>query len=197
MSDLRMYVIRHGQTDYNRDGRLQGQRDIPLNPLGRRQAMRNGEALAALPGFNADQFDWVASPLTRTRQTMELVREAAGLPPQDYRLDDLLVEVSFGDWEGFTPAEVELNQPGIMSEREASKWDFLPPGDTAESYEMMARRVDAFLAKTTTPTVCIAHGGIIRALFNRLGGVSGDVASLLDVPQDRILKIEGSSIGWL
>ena len=192
-----MYVIRHGQTEYNREGRLQGARDIPLNATGRIQAAGTGKALAALPGFRAEDFDWVASPLIRARETMELVRANAGLDPTAYRIDPLLIEVSFGDWEGSTPDEVEAGVPGSIARREAAKWEFLPPGDAAESYEMMARRVDTFLAKTTVPTVCVAHGGIIRALFNRIGGVSGEVASLLDVPQDRILRIEGSSMGWL
>lgn len=192
-----MYVIRHGQTDYNRDGRLQGARDIPLNATGRAQAAKNGKALAALPGFKPDDYDWVASPLTRARETMEIVRANAGLDPSAYRTDPLLIEVSFGDWEGFTPDEVEAGVPGSIARREAAKWDFLPPGDRAESYEMMARRVDAFLATVGRPTVCVAHGGIVRALFNRLGGISGDVAALIDVPQDRILKIEDGSIGWI
>lgn len=197
MSDLRMYVIRHGQTDYNRDGRLQGARDIPLNATGRAQAAGTGKALAALPGFRAEDFDWVASPLVRARETMELVRANAGLDPKAYRIDPLLIEVCFGEWEGSTLDEVERGVPGSIARREAAKWEFLPPGEKAESYEMMACRVDAFLAKTTAPTVCVAHGGIIRALFNRIGGVSGDVAALLDVPQDRILSVDGSSIGWL
>jgi Fructose-2,6-bisphosphatase len=197
MSDFRMYVIRHGQTDYNRDGRLQGARDIPLNATGRAQAAGLGKALAALPGFDPDAYDWVASPLVRARETMELVRSNAGLDPHAYRTDPLLIEVSFGDWEGYTLEEVEAGVPGSIARREAAKWNFLPPGETGESYEMMAQRVDAFLAKLDRPTVCVAHGGIIRALFNRVGGVAGDVAALLDVPQDRILRVEGNSVDWV
>lgn len=197
MPDLDMFVIRHGETSYNREGRLQGQRDIGLNELGLEQAAFNGKSLAAIPGFDASNYDWVSSPLSRARNTMELVRENAGLDPKDYRIDPLLIEISFGDWEGFTPAEVEAASPGTMTEREDHKWTFRPPGERAESYEMMAQRVDAYLRTVSVPTVCVAHGGIIRALFNRLGGLPGDKASMIDVPQDRILRISGGMIGWI
>ncbi|PWW01862.1 putative phosphoglycerate mutase [Hoeflea marina] len=197
MPDLDMFVIRHGETSYNREGRLQGQRDIGLNPLGLEQAALNGRSLAAIPGFVAADRDWVSSPLSRARNTMELVRENAGLDPGAYRTDPLLVEVSFGDWEGFTPAEIEAHTPGITAEREQHKWTFRPPGEHAESYEMMAQRVDAFLASVTRPTVCVAHGGIIRAMFNRIGGMPGNEAAMMDVPQDRILRISKGTIGWI
>ena len=60
MPDLDMFVIRHGQTSYNREGRLQGQRDIGLNELGLEQAAFNGKSLAAVPGFDAGRYDWVS-----------------------------------------------------------------------------------------------------------------------------------------
>ncbi|AKI01497.1 fructose-2,6-bisphosphatase [Hoeflea sp. IMCC20628] len=197
MPDLDMFVIRHGETSYNRESRLQGARDIGLNALGLEQAAFNGKSLAAVPDFDASRYDWVSSPLSRARNTMELVRENAGLDPKAYRIEPLLIEVSFGDWEGQTPDEIEAAKPGTMAEREDNKWTYLPPGERAESYEMMAQRVDRFLATVSGPMVCVAHGGIIRALFNRIGGMPGNEASMMDVPQDRILKISGGMIGWI
>jgi broad specificity phosphatase PhoE len=197
MQDLSLYVIRHGQTDYNREGRLQGARDIPLNELGRGQARGNGRQMATLPGFDPDAHDWVASPLSRTRETMELVRENAGLSRDGYRTDDLLIELSFGDWEGRTMEEIEHDHPGVDRSRDRAKWDFCPPGDGAESYEMLAKRIDRFLSGVSGPSVIVAHGGVIRALFNRIGGIDGNAAAMLDIPQDRILRIEGGKIGWI
>jgi broad specificity phosphatase PhoE len=197
MKDLSLYVIRHGQTDFNREGRLQGARDIPLNALGRSQAAENGRRLAAVPDFDPDAFDWVASPLSRTRETMELVRENAGLKRDAYRTDDLLIELSFGDWEGRTMDEVERDHPGIDRARDQAKWHFRPPGEGAESYEMLAKRIDRFLSSVTGPMVVVAHGGVIRALFNRIGGIDGNAAAMLDIPQDRILRISEGAIGWL
>ena len=68
-----IYFVRHGQTDWNAEKRLQGQTDIPINARGRAQARRNGRLLA---GYLADPaaLDYVASPLGRTRETMEILR---------------------------------------------------------------------------------------------------------------------------
>lgn len=194
-----LYVIRHGQTDYNREERLQGARDIPLNDTGRAQAKANGLTLAGLTGLELplDGFDWVASPLGRTRETMELVRKAAGLDPLAYRTDPLLIELSFGDWEGQTLVEVEAHSPQLIAQRNKGKWRFRPPGERAESYAMLADRTDRFLSTVRRPTICVAHGGVIRTLFNRIGKVDGDHAAVIDIPQDRVLKIEGDSIGWI
>ncbi|WP_322988323.1 histidine phosphatase family protein [Hoeflea sp.] len=193
-----LYVIRHGQTDYNREERLQGARDIPLNATGRAQARGNGRALAAAKlELPLEEFDWVASPLGRTRETMELVRGAAALDPTNYRIEPLLTELSFGDWEGFTLAEIGVNSPERIAERERGKWLFRPPGATAESYAMLAERIDRYLPTVTRPTICVAHGGVIRTMFQRIGKIDGEEAALLDIPQDRILKTNGAEIGWI
>jgi broad specificity phosphatase PhoE len=71
---LLIYVIRHGQTDWNAERRLQGQKDIPLNAIGREQARQNGIDLAEILKIEAIPFDFVASPLGRTRATMEIMR---------------------------------------------------------------------------------------------------------------------------
>ena len=65
-----IYVIRHGQTDWNAERRLQGQKDIPINAIGREQARQNGIALAAVLKGEDTEFYFVASPLGRTRETM-------------------------------------------------------------------------------------------------------------------------------
>ncbi len=192
-----IYVIRHGQTDWNVAERLQGSRDIELNAVGRAQATGNGEKLAALLGRSADGFDYVASPLKRTRETMELVRAAMMLEPTGYRTDDRLIELSFGDWEGRTLEEIALTDRPSVRRRKGDKWGFLPPGEGAESYEMLARRVGGWLATARQPTVCVCHGGIIRCLFHLVAGLSGAEAAAADVPQDRILKIEDASARWL
>lgn len=105
-----IYVIRHGQTDWNAERRLQGQKDIPINAIGREQARQNGIALAAILNGDDTEFDFVASPLGRTRETMEIMRSAMRLPPKEYRTDERLVEVSFGDWEGYTLKQLRASQ---------------------------------------------------------------------------------------
>ncbi len=185
-----VYVIRHGQTDWNAIRRLQGQKDIPLNDFGRSQAIGNGQALAQILGSKAQEFDYVASPLGRTRETMELMRGAMNLDPQAYRTDDRLVEVSFGDWEGYTLPELKVAFPERVKARRAAKWDFIPPGKDAESYEILSWRVGAWLSSVERKTVCVCHGGVIRSIFRLVAGMDKDEASEIPIPQDRILKIE-------
>ena len=191
-----IYVIRHGQTDWNAQIRLQGQKDIPLNDTGRRQATGNGEKLAALLGSEAGSFDYVASPLGRTRETMERLRAAMGLAPLAYRTDNRLKELSFGDWEGYTLQELDRLAPGRVAERELFKWDFIPPGEDAESYEILCWRIGSWLADVTKPTVCVAHGGVCRALF-RLHGMEPEDAAIAPIHQDRILAIDENGMRWL
>lgn len=182
-------MIRHGQTDWNAEGRLQGQKDIPLNALGRSQASSNGKRLRGIIG-EAEGFRFVASPLGRTRETMERLRAAMDLSPGDYSIDERLKEVSFGDWEGHTLAEIEAISPDRLAARIEAKWSFIPPGHSAESYEILSWRIGAWLRSVDRPTVCISHGGVIRTLFRLVGRLSDDEAAIAPTPQDRILRID-------
>lgn len=194
-----LYVIRHGQTDWNAIRRLQGQKDVPLNDFGRSQATQNGIELGRLLGDTASRFDFVASPLGRTRETMERLRTAMGLDPLAYRTDDRLVEVSFGDWEGYTLPDLKKISPDRLAERKASKWDFIPPGENAESYEILSWRVGSWLSSVTKPTVCVCHGGVIRSLFRLVSGIDTATAANMEIPQDRIMVINRAlgTASWL
>src|ERR1700709_1318089 len=84
-----IYYIRHGETEWNADGRLQGVQDIPLNDLGRKQAAKAAgihPGLYARDGHDERLLAFVASPLGRARSTMELVRGTLNLPPADYAI---------------------------------------------------------------------------------------------------------------
>ena len=190
------YFIRHGLTDWNAEGRLQGQADTDINETGRGQADRNGAALAKLVE-RPETFEFVASPMRRTRETMERIRLAMGLPRQGYRTDARLVEVHFGDWQGHTISELEERLPGCTAGRARDKWRFMPPGAAAESYELLADRVAPWLAELRRPTVCVTHGGIIRVLFRLVEAYSAEAAAAGSVPQDRILELRGGRLRWL
>jgi probable phosphoglycerate mutase len=176
-----LIFVRHGETDWNAEGRLQGQRDIPLNDRGRAQARRNGAAIAGALADGAN-FDFVASPLGRARETMEIVRTALGLDPSIYRLDDRLMEISYGEWEGLTGEELILRDPQAIAARDADKWEFVPPG--GESYRLLSDRVARWLVTLDQPTLIVAHGGVGRVLRARVLGVD-PFASLAGLfPQD-------------
>jgi broad specificity phosphatase PhoE len=109
-----VYYIRHGETEWNAMGRLQGAQDIPLNALGRRQAANAGGILADLiarDGYSESSLVFIASPLSRARLTMELVRATMNLSPDDYALDDRLREIGYGRWEGSTLAQMRRPIP--------------------------------------------------------------------------------------
>lgn len=191
-----VYFCRHGQTDWNAEGRLQGQADTDLNDTGRAQARRNGERLAGLVS-DPGQFSFVASPLSRTRQTMEIIRGAMGLDPAGYRTDKRLMELHFGAWQGFTFAELEAEAPGSTGGRDTDKWNFMPPGNGAESYAGLALRVAPLLQSLEKPTVCVTHGGILRTVFRTIGGLSEAEAAAMSVPQDLVLRLEDGRLAWL
>ena len=196
MTSPLVYIVRHGQTDWNAEARLQGQADTDINAIGRAQADRNGRRLAELiPDPHA--FDFVCSPLRRTRETMERLRAAMGLSPAGYRTDERLVELHFGDWQGHTFAELEAETPGLGAARDADKWNFLPPGNRAESYATLTARVEPWLQSISRPTVCVTHGGIVRAVFRLTGTLGEAEAAAMNVPQDRILRLADGRLDWL
>jgi probable phosphoglycerate mutase len=190
-----IYFIRHGETDWNLEGRLQGQRDIPLNDVGRVQAEEAGRRLQAIAP-RCEDLAYVASPMTRTRETMELLRAAIGLHPESYRLDERLVELTFGSWEGLTWKEVRKAEPALASLREQDKWNYAPPGG-GESYAMLVDRIRPFLDDITRDTVVVAHGGVARAFLAIACGVSSRQAASMDIWQGKILTIEGRGHRWV
>ena len=174
--------IRHGETDWNRQARLQGQQDIALNALGRRQAARNGRVLPPLLG--GARWRFIASPLARATDTMTIVLDAAGMASTEFETDERLKEMCFGHWEGLTLAEVAQKDPVGEHDREFDKWAFVPPG--GESYADLFTRIRGWLAELKRPAVVVAHGGVLRVLHHCLGNVAAAAAPHLAVPQDRI-----------
>ena len=191
-----VYFVRHGQTDWNAEGRLQGQADTDINQRGREQADRNGQVLARLIA-RPEEFDFVASPMRRTRETMERVRLTMGLDPFAFRTDERLIEIHFGAWQGLTFVELEAREPGSTKARRRDKWNFRPPGPLGESYEMLRARVTPWLESLAQPTVCVTHGGVIRAVFRVIGQMSERDAAALNVPQDRVLRLQDELLDWL
>ena len=110
-----LYFVRHGETNWNAEGRYQGAKDIPLNDRGRGQAALNGELLKQLlerSGRTATDFTWYVSPLGRTRETMDLVRAGVGEPLPDVTIDPRLIEISFGIYEGHLHTDLAAGADG-------------------------------------------------------------------------------------
>lgn len=190
-----VYFIRHGQTDWNAEIRLQGQRDIPLNAKGRAQAARNGGVLAELIAA-PDQFDFISSPLSRTAETMAIMRETMGLPRDGFRTDDRIKEIAFGDWEGRTWIELRSEAADLVAQRAEDTFHFRPPGN-AENYADLTARVTAWFGEIERDTVVVAHGGVSRALRGHLLELPRAEITELKVPQDKVMRIEGRVLTWL
>lgn len=165
-----IYFLRHGETEWNALGRLQGTRDIPLNARGRGQAVHAAGVLTDLfkrDGKDRAALPYVSSPLGRARQTMELVRGKLELPLADYSLDDRLREIGYGTWEGLTLAESEATDPEVYARRLADKWTVAPSG--GETYAAVQLRMLDWYESLLVDTVAVAHGGTCRALMVALG----------------------------
>jgi alpha-ribazole phosphatase len=154
------YLTRHGVTDWNTQGRLQGHHDIRINSRGRRQAQRLGSRLSDV------KFDAVySSDLTRCVETAEL---AMGGGPVMIIQSPLLREQTFGYWEGLSYEQIEVREPKLYAEMMESYEGFVPSG--GESFGYVAKRVGVFIEQVRAKheggnVLVVGHGGSLRALI--------------------------------
>jgi broad specificity phosphatase PhoE len=189
-----VYFVRHGQTDWNARNVMIGLTDLPLNDTGRQQAANAGTCLGWLNKEIAG-LDFVAGPLARTRQTMEIVRATLGLDVAAYRQDERLKELDFGRWEGLTWTQIRETDPANFQLREADPWGFAMPG--GESYAQVGDRVRDFLATIRRDSVLVSHGGVCRAVLALVAGFPTERPPLLEIPQNQILVLRGGRFAWI
>jgi broad specificity phosphatase PhoE len=152
----RLILARHGETDWNREHRVQGQTDVPLNAAG----LAQGERLA--DSLSAERLDAVySSDLARARQTAEAVARRQGL---EVVTDAALREKNFGSWEGLTDVEIAERFPDAVRGR----W-----GDGETTEDVAARVLPAIeLIRARHPdglVLVVSHGGAIRIVLDQLG----------------------------
>ena len=195
----RLIFVRHGETAYNAESRLQGQLDTPLNARGREQARAIGGTLRSLLGPEIDRLDeaeaFFASPLERARETMDIARDAMGLKPGRYHLDPVLKELSFGVWEGLTWPEIEVKDAKGLRARRKDRWAFAPEG--GESYAMLAVRLRPWLDSLSEHAFVISHGGVARVLMALIAGVPPAKAVEAPIIQGRAILFENGSCRWI
>ncbi|WP_281397159.1 histidine phosphatase family protein [Kaustia mangrovi] len=187
-----LVFIRHGETDWNRERRLQGRMDIPLNALGEEQARAIGKRLSTILG-DPDGMAFHVSPLIRARQTMTAVLDALGLPDDTARADDRLCEIDFGTWEG--RCWPELNAHGIDRDADPEGYHAWRP-DRGESYADATIRVADWLATLDRPAVVVAHGGIGRIVRGLSLGLAPAEIVGLSVSQWRFFRLAEGGIEW-
>ena len=193
MAEQILYLIRHGETEWNREGRVQGHLDSPLTPLGQDQARRAGLTLAGLLE-GEPPFLLLASPLGRAEASATLIVETLGHQLVDQRVDDCLKEVSWGRWEGLTRAEIAAREPELWRWREADPRHRPPPG--GESHAMLAARAGSWLDSVADlpRLIVVGHGAwgrVSRGVYQHL---SPDEATALDEPQDALFRLNAGTV---
>ena len=152
-------LIRHAPTDWNKEGRIQGHSDVSLSIEGRAAAIK----WAVPPQF--EDFDWIASPLSRTRQTASL------LGADGCATDRRLMEANWGEWEGRILGELREELGEALEQNEARGLDLQPPG--GESPRDVRNRLANWVtdrANLARPTVAVTHNGVIRAAYSLATG---------------------------
>lgn len=155
------YLVRHGETDWNVEGRWQGHADVPLNTIGREQAHRLAERLRA----DGTRFDvMVSSDLLRAWETAEIVGTAVGTQPQAM---PELREIDLGTWSGLTRAEIATRDPETLARLDAG--EDLARGGAERVADLVARAsaaVEHLAAQHAGQRVAVVtHGGVVRAVL--------------------------------
>ena len=187
-----IYLVRHGQTEFNRINRLQGHVDSPLTPLGVDQAERVGALLKTLIG---DPADWVieASSLGRTAHTARIIAGVLGVG--GVVLEDRLREVSMGSWDGLTVDEIAAIAPEAVAAAQRSSLFFHSPD--GETYEAMAARMRSWLGEALAdgrPRIVVSHGVSGRVLRALYADLDWEAAVLMAAPQDAVFCLDGGRI---
>lgn len=185
-----LYMLRHGETAWNLDRRMQGSKDSSLTERGRLQAAAMGRALAAELARTPGPTVFLRSPLGRARETALIVGRELGLDPAEWRDDPRLAELGYGRWEGFTWPEIEVDHPDALAKWRADPEGFCPPD--GETHFELRRRSAELLAEVITArarTVVVSHGvsgAVIRGLHL---GLDARAMFVLEKPQDAFFRL--------
>jgi broad specificity phosphatase PhoE len=180
----RILLVRHGLTEWNREGRFQGHRDPQLSEDGRAQGTLLARRLAASDEDQPTRI--ISSPLTRAAETAEIIAAALPPPRPSVAMDRRWMEIGQGDWEGKTHAELRVTDAERYAEWRLNESHHQTPG--GEPIEEVVDRVRAALTQLVTdaeddnlwPVCVVAHGGCLR--------VAAHV--LLDIRLDRAWGME-------
>lgn len=186
-----IYLARHGETEWNAERRMQGRKESRLTPRGERQAAAMAKLLAGLVASDpASSWRLISSPLGRARQTAAFIAESLGVGVE---IDERLVEIAFGDWEGRLRDEVAPQHPELFASRE---WLVSPPG--GETYEQVWARVTAWLGdqppEPERRIIAVSHGLTGRLLRGAYVGLSRHETLMQDVPQDAVFRLAGGRV---
>jgi probable phosphoglycerate mutase len=161
-----LWLVRHGETFWNAEGRFQGQLDVPLSPKGMGQAVRVAERL----GSSGLRFDGLfSSDLERARETARPIAQALKL---ELSLDERIREIDAGQLQGLLRPEIEERFPQFFKQTKLDPWNAKRPA--GESMADVAMRACGFLYGLPEGRfVVVTHGGVVRAALRELLGLEG------------------------
>lgn len=183
-------LLRHGETFWNREARIQGHMESDLTPRGERQAAAMANLVSDLMRREEGEFRLMSSPIGRARRTAGMVADATGL---SIELDPLLAEVACGAWEGQLRADIAHHHPEVFATRE---WFFGAPG--GETFEDITARVSHWLAKLPPEperrVIAVSHGVSGRLLRGAYAGLDRQTTLDQDVPQTAVYRLQNGQI---
>lgn len=190
---MNIYLLRHGETDWNKEGRIQGHTDIPLNENGRMQITRT---TAGLSGACPDMDVILCSPLSRAKESARIAAEQLNYPREKIIVEPMLIERGFGEAEGLTAAEREEKYPNYHY----SDIGYFFPG--MEPFEqLLGRAGDVFQKiadtyKDKENILAVSHGAllaaVITAVTDRRIAYFSDVISLDSSSLFRVCRTGGT-----
>ncbi|MBE9915116.1 histidine phosphatase family protein [Paenibacillus donghaensis] len=188
-----IYLLRHGETELNTQGRYQGELDSSLTAEGIEQVKNNSRLLKLLIN---DPNEWkiISSPLGRAEQSAKIICEAIGYDWKKVTTDDRLREVSVGDWAGLTIKEIGDSWPELIKNTDNYNWYFNSPN--GESYDSVVERVSDWLEsiKNKEKVIAVSHGLTGRVLRGAYKNLEKDQALKLEVSQNTFFKLSGQNI---
>lgn len=188
-----IYILRHGETVFNTQGRYQGELDSPLTDVGINQVRQNADILKSIIG-NPNEWKVVSSPLGRALQSTEIICETIGYDFGKIDKDNRLSEVAVGEWAGLTTKEIEKLWPNLIKDTDAFNWYFNAP--KGESYATVVSRLTDWLTsiKDEQKVIAISHGLTGRILRGIYAEMNKEQALKLEVSQDVFFKLSNNLI---
>jgi broad specificity phosphatase PhoE len=164
----RVFLVRHGESTWNREHRIQGQSDPPLSDDGRRQA--------ALLGHRLRDKTFTAFYASDLRRAFDTALEIGAAISCRLRPDEALREIFLGEWEGLTTTEIAERYPAAWASwRREPDWDLVPGGEGADRFEarVTAAMGRIFDENTRGDVLVVTHGGVIQVALHRVFGRTG------------------------
>lgn len=181
--------VRHGETDWNKNGLIQGSIDTDLNEIGHAQA-KFVAALLAKQDIEWAEYKIVVSPQRRAQQTAEYILNA--LKRDADAVDPRVRELGFGIWEG--KPFWELKASPVYPADSESRFFWRP--ELGESYEDGVVRVNHWRSEINHPTLVISHGAVGRCLMGAVGGLGPQDLVNLPTPQGKFCQLKNGCIEW-